>query len=52
MRFPTSLSSTQAIAGGYDPRWFDVTDADGITLAQNYCAISEVNRMRSITLAS
>ncbi len=34
VRFPTSLSSTQAIAGGYDPRWFDVTDADGITLAQ------------------
>ena len=34
VRFPTSLSSTQAIAGGYDPRWLDVVDGDGVTLAQ------------------
>ncbi|MCC5976717.1 MAG: allantoate amidohydrolase [Salinarimonas sp.] len=34
VRFPTSLSSTQAIAGGYDPRWLDVVDGDGVSLAQ------------------
>lgn len=34
VRFPTSLSSTQAIAGFYDEGWLAVTDADGITLAQ------------------
>jgi allantoate deiminase len=34
VRFPTSLSSTQAIAGGYDPTWLTRCDADGTTLAE------------------
>jgi len=34
VRFPTSLSSTQAIAGGYDPTWLTRRDADGTTLAE------------------
>ena len=35
VRFPTSLSSTQAIAGGYDPRWLEVCDDDCVSpLAQ------------------
>ncbi len=34
VRFPTSLSSTQAIAGFYDQAWLAVTDAEGISLAK------------------
>lgn len=34
VRFPTSLSSTHAIAGGYDPAWLTRRDADGVVLAE------------------
>jgi len=34
VRFPTSLSSTHAIAGGYDPAWLTRRDADGTSLAE------------------
>ena len=32
VRFPTSFSSSRALAGGYEPGWLDARDADGITL--------------------
>lgn len=32
-RFQTTLIGSRAIAGRFDPRWLDATDADGITLA-------------------
>lgn len=32
-RFPTVLSSSAALAGGFEQRWLDGADADGITLA-------------------
>lgn len=32
VRFPTNLSTAYAVAGRYQPRWFDVVDADGVRL--------------------
>lgn len=33
-RFPTTLSSSAALAGNFEDRWFTGADKDGITLAQ------------------
>lgn len=33
-RFPTTLSSSAAIAGNFEERWFEGADRDGITLKQ------------------
>lgn len=32
VRFPTSLSTSSALAGHYDPAWLDSRDADGVVL--------------------
>jgi allantoate deiminase len=32
VRFPTNLSTSQALAGRYEPRWLDAADADGVRL--------------------
>jgi allantoate deiminase len=32
VRFPTSLSTSNALAGAYDPAWLDGRDADGVVL--------------------
>ncbi|MDQ4135463.1 MAG: M20/M25/M40 family metallo-hydrolase, partial [Pseudomonadota bacterium] len=34
VRFPTNLSTSQALAGRYDPAWLDGRDTDGITLRE------------------
>jgi allantoate deiminase len=34
IRFPTSLSTSQALAGRYDPAWLDRRDGDGISLRE------------------
>ncbi|HEX2555241.1 MAG TPA: allantoate amidohydrolase [Microvirga sp.] len=34
IRFPTSLSTSQALAGRYDPAWLDGRDGDGVTLRE------------------
>jgi len=31
-RFPTNLSTSQALSGRYDPTWLDGTDQEGVTL--------------------
>lgn len=33
-RFPTTLSSSAAVAGAFDPKWLDGADQDGVTLRQ------------------
>ncbi|MDJ1113968.1 allantoate amidohydrolase [Microbacterium dauci] len=35
-RFGTALLGSSAVAGRWDERWWDVTDADGVTLRQAY----------------
>ena len=32
VRFPTNLSTSYALAGRYDPKWLDASDADGVVL--------------------
>jgi allantoate deiminase len=32
LRFPTNLSTSQALAGRYDPAWLDARDPEGVTL--------------------
>lgn len=34
LRFPTNLSTSQALAGRYDPAWLDARDAQGATLRE------------------
>ncbi len=34
VRFPTNLSTSQALAGRYSPAWLDGRDADGVTLRE------------------
>lgn len=34
IRFPTSLSTSQALAGRYDPAWLDGRDGDGVSLRE------------------
>lgn len=34
VRFPTSLSTSKALAGGYKPEWLDGRDVDGATLRE------------------
>jgi allantoate deiminase len=34
VRFPTSLSTSYAVAGRYDPRWLDGRDAEGTSLRE------------------
>src|SRR5690606_26163917 len=34
VRFPTNLSTSQAIAGTYDPAWLDGRDYDGVSLRE------------------
>ena len=34
VRFPTNLSTSQALAGRYDPAWLDGRDAAGVTLRE------------------
>ena len=34
VRFPTNLSTSQAIAGTYDPAWLDGKDYDGVSLRE------------------
>jgi allantoate deiminase len=38
VRFPTSLSTSSALAGRYDPAWLDGVDADGVTLREALAA--------------
>lgn len=38
VRFPTSLSSSAALAGRYDPAWLDGRDADGVRLGDALAA--------------
>jgi allantoate deiminase len=33
VRFPTHLSTSAALAGGYDPAWLETRDADGVRLS-------------------
>jgi allantoate deiminase len=34
VRFPTNLSTSQALAGAYDPRWLDARDENGTSLRE------------------
>lgn len=34
VRFPTHLSTSEALAGHHDPAWLDAKDEDGVTLAE------------------
>ena len=47
VRFPTNLSTSQGLAGSYDPGWLDGRDADGITLRDALHRPSAAIRMPS-----
>lgn len=42
VRFPTNLSSSQALVGHYDPAWLDGTDENGVTLREALVAFGGV----------